>query len=261
MSSSSSRKPIKSISKSSSSSQRRKDERDRRVASHRASATAKLTRMQIIPRSRSGEKKTCDRFLTNFQVNNAGAFYLLNGIQEGASFYNRVGRRIQMQSVRLLANYDVTGTGTGAGTGNNEYHRIMIIYDRQPNGNFPVAADILLTYNDAGATQTTCWSGLNMNNSERFQVLADIRNYMPDNASTGTENYTAAIFDYKKSEVNIDRYIRLNGAETHYKSSTNPAAIGDIASGALYLFVLGNQDTSVAQYNLYFATRMRYTDV
>lgn len=257
------RKSVKeaSKSKSRSSSSHRSSERDRRVASNRMSNSNSLTRTRIVPTSRVGEKKTCDTFVQNHVIDNTGAFYLLNGIQEGASFYNRVGRRIQMKSLRFIANYDITGTGTGAGTGNQEYHRIMLIYDRQPNGNFPAPADILLTYNDAGATETTTFSHLNMNNAERFQILADIRNYIPDNASTGTTNYAQSINDPKKSEFNIDRYIQLRGAETHYKSSTNPAAIGDISSGALYLFFVGNQDTAVSQYTLYFSSRIRYSDV
>jgi len=59
---------------------------------------------------------------------------------------------------------------------------------------------------------------------------------------------------------NIDRFIKLKGLETHYKASSQPAVIGDQASGALYLITYGNASAGTNGYILNFSTRLRYHD-
>lgn len=190
-------------------------------------------------------------------VSTTATFNLMNGVQEGSSFYNRVGRKIMMRSLHLVGN--ITSSGNAAGVA--EYLRLMVVYDRQPNGAAPAIADVLLDYDNAGTTTTTSYSALNMNNADRFQVLADIRIDIPVNAAAGLADGIAGVLDYTKNEVNVNRFVKLKNLETHYKSSTNPAVIGDISSGALWLVTFGNVANATAGYVFNFGARLRYHDV
>jgi len=193
-------------------------------------------------------------------ISTTPTFALLNGVQEGASFYNRIGRKVMMRSLHLTG--FVAPITPALGVGAPEYLRIMVVYDRQPGYNtagpgFPAIADLLLNYDNAGATTTNSLSFLNMNNSERFIMLRDIRISIPDNGGGDASNQ---IIDYTINRVNINEFIRLNNLETHYKSTTNPAAIGDLSTGALYLVTYGNQLVAAAEYQVFAQARLRFHD-
>nr|WAE42806.1 MAG: capsid protein [Cressdnaviricota sp.] len=182
---------------------------------------------------------------------------LLNGIQEGASFYNRVGRRVHMKSVHVTGQIFPSGVAT---TGAQEFLRVLLVYDRQPNGTFPSIGDILLDYGNDGTSFTTSISKMNLNNVERFAILRDKRLWIPSNqqaASTDQNMYLGGGTDAKE----INWFVPLKNLETHFKSTTNPAAIGDVATGALYLVTLGNIASGAAGYNLQYNSRLRFCDV
>lgn len=199
------------------------------------------------------EVKGVDVPITTVVLSTTGTFTLLNGIQEGSSFYNRIGRKVNMKSLHFTGHIDQTGNGGGV----DDYIRIMIIYDQQPNGNFPATADILLNYNNAGATETNSHSHLNLNNRDRFSIVADIR--LETSHDTGAAS-DGLLGMYTLQETNVNRFIKLKNLVTQYKSTTNPAAIGDITTGALYLFTLGQNAVATAAYQLLFTSRLRYLD-
>lgn len=192
-------------------------------------------------------------------ISTTATFDLLNGIQEGASFYNRVGRRTHMKSVHVtgfLAPNGVNGAGVA------EYDRIMLVYDRQPNGAFPAIADILLDYGNDGTTFTTSISKMNLNNVERFAILRDSRYQCPNNSNSG--GITAGqsnLQQYDEDGGKINWFVPLKDLETHYKSSTNPAAIGDIATGALYLITFGSVAAATAGFTFTYNSRLRFIDI
>lgn len=188
-------------------------------------------------------------------LSQTATFDLLNGVQEGASFYNRVGRRTHMKSIHVTGELIETGNGAGVA----EYDRVMLVYDRQPNGNFPAISDILLDYGNDGTTFTTSYSKLNLNNVERFAILRDQRIQIAANSGAST-NVAGAITNYGQ-QANINWFVPLKDLETHYKSTTNPAAIGDIATGALYLVTFGDVAIGSAGYQFKYNARLRFTDV
>lgn len=185
-------------------------------------------------------------------------FDLLNGIQEGASFYNRIGRRTHMKSIHVTGQV-VPSANTTAGT--NEYIRIMLIYDRQPNGSFPAIADLLLDYGNDGTTFTTSLSKMNMNNVERFAILRDKRVCLVSNEQTAITGQYATLGTDSQNDVNW--FVPLKDLETHYKSTTNPAAIGDVATGALYLVTFGSVAAAgnASGYVLNYNARLRFVDI
>jgi len=241
-----------------------KDKRNRAIVRARAAGDT-ISYLRKNPRAlipagavltRGAEIKTVDVPTKQVTMSSTPTIDMLNGIQEGSSFYNRVGRRIHMKSVAITGQVHITGNGAGT----YEYCRILLIYDRQPNGANPAISDVLLTVDNQGNLSSDPFSGLNMNNAERFLVLRDTRIDIPLNSGAALTQAVAAINDYS-CKTNIKMYVPLNNLETHYKASTNPAVIGDIATGSLLLITLGNVGASTAGFALNFSTRLRFTDV
>ena len=60
-----------------------------------------------------------------------------------------------------------------------DYCRLLVVYDRQTNGALPAASDILKDYDQSGSSSIGVFSGINPDNRERFVILADYRLAMP----------------------------------------------------------------------------------
>lgn len=198
-----------------------------------------------------------DANLLNFS--NAGSFTALNAISEGASFYNRIGRKISMKSIRLT--YVIERYQNVTPVNVPEVLRVMLIYDRQSNGSFPSITDVLQAYkgdgnNSSAGNAVLCY--LNMTNSERFSVLADQWIDIPDPSDSTYKSGIAGILNYN-NEMPRDRYIKLKGLETTYKAQ--PAAIGSIATGGLYLVLVSLNTPEQCNYRLRGAARLRYLDI
>jgi len=192
-------------------------------------------------------------------ISTTATFDLLNGIQEGASFYNRIGRRTHMKSVHVTGQITVS---SNAGAAANDYLRVMLIYDRQPNGTFPAIADLLLDYGNDGTSFTTSYSKGNLNNVERFAILRDCRIPVGDaNNSQAASTFGAQMIPGAPGANQINWFVPLKDLETHYKSTTNPAAVGDIATGGLYLVTYGSNVAATAAYGFTYNARLRFIDV
>jgi len=187
-------------------------------------------------------------------ISATGTFTLLNGTQEGAGFYNRVGRRITMNWVQIIGQINLSANVT---TGVNEYFRIMVVYDRQANGALPVIGDILQDFDQSGANGTSSFSGMNMNNADRFLMLRDVRYAIPNNGNTALNAQTECIVD-GNGMYNINMYVPI-GLQTHYKAAA-PATIASIATGALYLVTFGNVAAGANGYRSTFNSRLRFSD-
>jgi len=159
----------------------------------------------------------------------------LNCVQQGAASYNRVGTKIMIKSISLNACLSINGTEP-----NHVVTRIMLVYDRQPNGAFPAFSSLL---SENISTVPSMYSGINMANRSRFLVLRD---------------QVHALDPEQRQIVHASAYIRT-GLETQFTSNT--ATVGDITTGALYLvaFADGNgAATYIAMTQTRF--RIRYFD-
>lgn len=177
---------------------------------------------------------------------------LLNGVQTGAAFYNRVGSRIELRSlhIRGFVNYKATSVAQTA--------RLLIIYDRQPVGALPVISDILQSRDQTGTATTASASEINLDNRDRFAIVRDMQLFIPPctyaaGVLTNGPNFPSD----EDQQWDINTFIRLKEMGTHFKSSTNPTAIADIATGALYACFVSSQDNTV-QASVGF--RLRYHD-
>lgn len=184
----------------------------------------------------------------------ATGLILLNGVQTGAGFFNRVGARIEMK------NLHVRGKNINAATvASVSYLRIMIVYDRQPAvGALPVVTDILQSRDQTGAATTSGVSEINLDNRDRFIILRDLKYYAPSVSNAAGVLTNGPQFPGDDTHFDVDEFIKLKGLGTHFRSSSNPTTIADISTGALYaMFVSDGVDSAWAAS---VGFRLRYND-
>ncbi len=179
---------------------------------------------------------------------------LLNGVQTGAAFYNRVGSRIEMK------NLHIRGFVNNAATTIAQQGRLLIVYDRQPTGALPVISDILQSRDQAGTATTAGASEINLDNRDRFQIVRDMEYYLPPCTNTAGVLTNGPQFPAQDDQqFDINEFIKLKELTTHFKSTSNPATIADIATGALYACFVSSSQDSTWQASIGF--RLRYNDL
>lgn len=174
------------------------------------------------------ESKNCDiqGSTGNLGVNAWSEVDLLNGMIEGTDpNNNRIGRKINMTSIvlRYLSSTNLNG---------NPF-RVLVVYDKQSDGALPTAASIV-------QDQTNILSPMNMNQSDRFVVIADEFVTQP------------STFNGSRTMGSIFRKLNL---PAHYQSNT--ALITGMASGSIYVLSCGIG--GIGQGVGYFS-RVRFTD-
>lgn len=188
-----------------------------------------------------------------FRLPATNSTILLNGVQTGAGFFNRVGSRIEMKNLHIRGNVNNKATAT-SGQG-----RLIIVYDRQPTGALPAISDILQARDQTGAATTATVSEINLDNRDRFTIVRDMQFYLPPCTNTAGVLTNGPQFPGQDDQqFDINTFIKLKGLACHFKSSSNPTTIADIATGALYACFVGNPDNTW-QASVQF--RLRYNDV
>lgn len=213
--------------------------------------------------SSSAEVKALDITLFVNPLNTPGNITPLNLVAPGSSFYQRVGRKIEMKSVRIIGYVNLRVPLIMQTNYTAYLARVMIVYDRQTNGALPAMSDILQNVDYTGVGLTTSLSSINLNNRDRFSIIRDQIIYMPfvrsNNATPDPYvDYIVPTADPVTPTYNIDMYCKLKGLATQYKADSAVPTIGDVATGALYLVTLGAYATSAWQINT--TSRLRYLD-
>lgn len=147
------------------------------------------------------------------------ALVLCNPIAQGVNTNNRVGRRYTMTSFQYRIVFSVATS-----------YRVMVVYDRAPNGVAPVVTDILAA--DSFVSPT------NLATADRFIIVSD-KIYQP--AQDGSAGNTIA-----------QCYLKMS-LDTN--CLTAAATIADISTGALWIFMSG---VAVSTANI--SQRLRFTD-
>lgn len=192
---------------------------------------------------------------TNYSISNvicaAASPTLLNGVDQGTDYNQRLGRKIVIQSIYLrmgitpavAASYV---TGNVAHTGQKV--RVMLVVDKQTNGAAFSATDLL----GGGATTE---SMNNLSNRERFVVLYDkVMNFGPGYYSAGVwqplGGYTGIPFFKIYKKIKIPTVYMGTGA-----------TVGSIATNGLYLIGLTDTSTANATNLAFYGTyRIRFRD-
>jgi len=218
-----------------------------------------------------GEIKSLDVINSTTTTTNSAAAWPLNAtakvncinlITIGSSQWNRIGRKVSLKSFRIRGFLNPTGNNSAGSSGGPIYSRMILLYDKQPNGALPVLADILLDQVSlaADSSSTLVTSGINMNNRDRFEILMDQQFVVPPcNTSTGA--VVLGGLTATADLMHFDRFINLKGRETHYKADSSPAVIGDVATGSLVMITFGNCTAATEPYQLLASIRLRYSDL
>lgn len=183
--------------------------------------------------------------------------------QEGAGFWNRIGRKQANKTLQIQGN--ITST-LAAGARLTEICRYIIFYDKQPNGVAATWFQVVQAYDNAGAVTNSVYDGTNMDNRDRFVILRDRRTAMPATGLGGIP--TGPPYGTSQASVGVNtsgsdggaiikEYIKLNNLETQYNGTANPATVAQISTGNIGIVLQGNVGT---QWTMELATRLRFTD-
>jgi len=192
-------------------------------------------------------------------TNTSDAIAALNLIQPGTGSFNRIGRRVQMTSLRLYGTvvFAVAPRATSGDIGGNTF-RMLVVYDKQPSGVLPTFADIFGTTTQDG-TESSDWNDqLRYDNTQRFRVIRDKKIV----CNPTTENTTGGTLDRVLYRRDFDEYITLN-LETSYSGQSSPQTISDISSGALYIIyraAVNTTGTDEINVSTLSHSRLRYYD-
>lgn len=178
---------------------------------------------------------------------------LLNGVQTGAGFFNRVGARIEMK------NLHIRGVLRNGATSIQDTCRLIVVYDRQPAGALPIFQDMFQTRDQTGTASVSGESEVNLDNRERFTIIRDKQFFLPSTTNAAGVLTNGPQYPGNDQESDINWFIPLKGLSTIYKSSSNPTTIADISTGALYLVACSVLTNANWQFNL--GTRLRYNDL
>lgn len=169
-------------------------------------------------------------------VNNSlttGLTCLNTSLVQNAQFYGRIGTRITIKSIQLRLILHYVNTNIVPQT-----VRMMLLYDRQTNGAWPLIGDILGA-NDAGGTFL---SGIQMQNRSRWLMLRDRFMTLSLSDQSG----------YCLNEFVQGRY------DVEYGTSTGN--IGDIKSGAIIIVLFFDNTAVTSPYVDSCVCRIRYFD-
>lgn len=192
-------------------------------------------------------------------LNTTGTINAVNLIRVGSSMFNRIGRKVEMRSIRVKLQWNTLNVTRATIT--PEWARVSIVYDRQTNGAFPAMADVFQDTDQAAANTSDSLSGINMDNRERFVTIMSKNLAIPQ--ATATAGVLTNVFPNGSSEWPIiDEFRKLRGLTTHYKADSAPAVIGDIATGALYIVSDTNLTAAGAElFQMLYNVRLKYVDV
>jgi len=235
-------------------------------ARYRSIAAARALPRQIIQYQQThsgGEVKSIDVInptnaaaQAQFTLNSTPQITALNLLSAGSSMFNRLGRKVSLKSVHLQGFFNWSNASMPGG----QFARLIIVYDKQPNGALPVFSDIFKdqdasTGADHATTQPT--SGVNLSNRDRFEIIADRRFFLPAQATIAGDVSTSATVDPMHCEI----FHKLKNRETHYKADSTVPVIGDIATGSLLFVTVGNIASGSEAWALLASIRVRYTDL
>lgn len=179
----------------------------------------------------------------------------LNLIQPGTGSWNRIGKKTKLKSVRVVGyvqnSYNMT---TGDLVGN--VLLMALVWDKQPSGNAIPNFDQIFGYtNQSGTENSTIYSPPKYDNMDRFRVLKrELIEFIPKAPPLASGDF---VNEYRA----IDCYLKLNNLESVYSGQSNPMTISDISTGALYLVLRCQENsTSTSVGTCALTCRVRYTD-
>ena len=181
----------------------------------------------------------------------------LNLVQQGAGISQRIGNKISMKSLRLR--FAFVRTGVDALTSFSA--RIMVLYDRNPNGSYIASNSILSQSRSDNTIQAGFYlDNLNPNFFDRFAILSDELITTPTVAVAGVGNTLEQGPTGLKS-FQYDKYIKLKNLETTYNGTASPLVMANVNIGALLILVFGEATANTNDaWQMAGTARLRFRD-
>lgn len=235
------------------------------AAQRAASMGAKRTMNQGVPavRGLSGTMghsawpvKSLDTVLVSYNFSTTGSVGNAPIVQQGAGYNNRIGQLIKMKSLHITGFINTTDTNSAAV--NNDFGRMLLVYDRSPVSGVNVALSTVLadTQGLAGTQVTTAFSGVNMLQKDRFKIIRDWRFFLPPLAINGAPPMPPV--GNRGDDWVINEFIKLNDLESLF-NATNGGTVADIVNGSLILYTVSQFTVSTA-YQATVQMRLRYRE-
>lgn len=177
----------------------------------------------------------------------------ISAIQQGTGVSQRIGNKVALKSLRIRMNLVSIGNTFVIPTRG----RVMILYDRNPNGSYVAANSILSAYTQANVVQSGTYSdNLNPNFFDRFVVLMD-KFITLQSLSAAVE--TTGPTDPESFKV--DEFIKLKDLECVYQGTANPLLIANASVGSLQVLTYGDIGSGSDPWALTGTMRLRFRDV
>lgn len=194
------------------------------------------------------ELRAVDFEYNNAVFNRAGLFQITNAIAVGTGPGTRTGRKVIPKSFHLRGWVKAPRVEDAR----QDLLSIIVVVDKQGNGNTPVKGDVLHATSDPSSTSFN-----NLNNMNRFLVLARKQLVVGDRAAfdsgANPNSWEPAVYSVDINVRNLERKMD----PVMYKG--NGGAVNDIAEGAIWVFLIGQHTTAAHDYTLTYETRFRYT--
>jgi len=212
--------------------------------------------VQAVLRSRV-EVKGVDALLTQASLlnttNTNGGIQVMTLVAPGSGSFNRIGRKIQLKSLRLKGWITVPQGPSTTELQEGTNIRMIVVLDKQPSGSLPTFQDIFGYTDQAGTEASTMFAQVRYDNTERFVVLKD--KTMDCNPQTsGTLAGTSSQF-----ELSFDEFIPLKGITTVFSGQSATCTIADLSSNAVY--VIWRSTNALGAVNTASVSRLRYVDI
>jgi len=177
---------------------------------------------------------------------------LLNGLQLGSQFYNRIGNKINMKSLRIRGHIQPYATSY------SDFLRVVIVYDRQTSGGVaPTYSSLFANMNQTGNGLAGTFDYPSVAWMDRFTVLRDTIVTVPAFTYTAGQIINGGIHTNETS-LWIDEYIPLKDLPVAFKSTSSPVTAADINVGAIFMYCVSMVNDNCMRAN--FMVRLRYYD-
>lgn len=181
-----------------------------------------------------------------------GLLTCINAVGNGTGPQARIGIQMTLRSLYLLYDWRLPAPATAGTISPPNTVRLMIIWDRQPNGEQPLMTTIMKPFIHIVNDYVQPLSVRNLMFRDRFRVLFDD---------------TRALDQGGDQMFYGEKFLRLNG-HTNFTTSTAAATIDDIAAGAIYLLAVSDHKEEITGPTtdgqstpwLEYTTRIRFTD-
>ena len=154
-------------------------------------------------------------------------------IQQGAAGYQRIGRKINVKSIRITGLMSLTAEA-GNGNCNARTVRMIVVKDEKPGDTVPNFQDLFSVTRADGTKTSFVFAPLNQNITDNVRIIRDRYFDLVPGASVATGLSTVTKW--------IDEYIPLRNMEVQYSGNANPLTLANITSNAIYVYFIVNND-------------------